>query len=120
MEKTKDIKKKLGILSYDKMFYDSLDKDGWKLVDPVTFRNLRKIESQMISIKEFIRTGIATLRNGVYLVDCDSKGYFKQIGTQKVYIEPGLVKPIYKIPDLKQYDNIDDAKRFIIFPYVRL
>ena len=119
MEKTEDIKKKLDILSYDKMSYDSLDKNGWKLVDPVTFRNLRKIESQMISIKEFIRTGIATLRDGVYLVDCDSNGYFKQIGIQKVYIEPGLVKPIYKIPELKQHDNIDDAKRFIIFPYVK-
>ena len=73
----------------------------------------------MISIKEFIRTGIATLRDGVYLVERDSEGYFKQIGSQKVYIEPGLVKPIYKIPDLKQHDNIDDAKRFIIFPYVK-
>lgn len=119
MEKNEDIKKRLDTLSYDKMPYDSLDKNGWKLVDQVTFRNLRKIESQMVSIKEFIRTGIATLRDGVYLVDCDSKGYFKQIGTQKVYIEPGLVKPIYKIPDLKQYNNIDDAKRFIIFPYVK-
>ncbi|MCM1062309.1 MAG: N-6 DNA methylase [Eubacterium sp.] len=119
MEKAEDIKKRLSTLSYDKMSYDSLDKNGWKLVDQVTFRNLRKIESQMISIKEFIRTGIATLRNGVYLVECDSKGYFKQIRTQKVYIESGLVKPIYKIPDLKQHDNIDDAKRFIIFPYVK-
>lgn len=119
MEKTEDIKKELETLSYDKMSYDSLDKNGWKLVDQVTFRNLRKIESQMISIKEFIRTGIATLRDGVYLVERDSEGYFKQIGSQKVYIEPGLVKPIYKIPDLKQHDNIDDAKRFIIFPYVK-
>jgi len=119
MEKTEDIKKKLAAISYDKMPFDRLDKNGWKLVDQVTFRNLRKIESQMISIKEFIRTGIATLRDSVYLVECDSAGYFKQIGAQKVYIEPDLIKPIYKIPDLKQHDNIDDAKRFIIFPYVK-
>lgn len=119
MEKNEDIKKRLTTLSYSKMPYVNLDKNGWKLVDQVTFKNLRKIESQMISIKEFIRTGIATLRDGVYLVECDNEGYFKQIGSQKVYIEPGLVKPIYKIPDLKHHDNIDDAKRFIIFPYIK-
>ncbi len=119
MEKTEDIKKRLATISYEKMPYDRLDKNGWKLVDQVTFRNLRKIESQTISIKEFIRTGIATLRDSAYLVEYDNKGYFKQMGTQKIYIEPGLVKPIYKIPDLKQHNNIDDAKRYIIFPYVK-
>ncbi|MDD6433745.1 MAG: N-6 DNA methylase [Ruminococcus bromii] len=119
MEKAEDIKEKLSTISFEKMPYDRLDKNGWNLVDQVTFRNLRKIESQMISIKEFIRTGIATLRDGVYLVECDNNGYFKQIGTQKFYIEPDLVKPIYKISDLKHHDNIDDAKRYIIFPYVK-
>ncbi len=59
MEKAEDISKKLSTISFEKMPYDSLDKNGWKLVDQVTFRNLRKIESQMISVKEFIRTGIA-------------------------------------------------------------
>lgn len=119
MEKTDDIKQKLLTISFDKLPYDSLDRNGWKLVDQVTYRNLRKIESQMVSIKDFIRTGIATLRDGVYLVERDNNGYFKQIGTQKIYIEPDLVKPIYKIPDLKQHDNIDDAKRYIIFPYLK-
>ena len=119
MEKVEDVRQRLSTISFEKMPYDYLDKRGWKLVDQVTFRNLRKIESQIVSIKEFIRTGIATLRDSVYLVECDQRGYFKQIGTQKFYIEPDLVKPIYKIPDLKQHNNIDDAKRHIIFPYVK-
>lgn len=119
MEKAEDIKKRLTTISFDEMPYDSLDINGWKLVDQVTSRNLRKIESQMVSIKEFIRTGIATLRDEVYLVESDSNGYFKRIEAKKVYIEPSLVKPIYKIPDLKQHDDINDAKRFIIFPYVK-
>lgn len=119
MEKTENIKKQLATITYGKMPYDNLDKNGWKLVDQVTFRNLCKIESQTISIKEFIRTGIATLRDGVYLIEYDNNGYFKQIGTKKIYIEPDLVKPIYKVSDLKQYDNIDDVKRYIIFPYVK-
>lgn len=119
MEKTENIKERLASISYNKMPYDNLDKNGWRLVDQATYRNLRKIESQMTPIKSFIRTGIATLKDGVYLVEYDSNGYFKQIGTQRIYIEPGLVKPIYKIPDLKGHDNIDDAKRYIIFPYVK-
>ncbi len=119
MKKTSDIKTELNSLLYYKMPYDSLDKNGWKLVDQVTFRNLRKIESQMISIKEFIRTGIATLKDSVYLVNRDSNGYYKEIETKKIYIEPELVKPIYKIPDLKLHDNIENAKRYIIFPYVK-
>lgn len=119
LDKTEDIKHKLSTISFKKTQFDNLDKNGWKLVDQITFRNLRKIESQMIPIKEFIRTGIATLRDNVYLVECDNNGYFKQLGMQKIYIEPNLVKTIYKIPDLKRHDNIDAAKRHIIFPYIK-
>ncbi len=119
MENTEEIKHKLSAISFETMPYNRLDRNGWKLVDQVTYRNLRKIESQMISIKEFIRTGIATLRDNVYLVERDNDRYYKQIGKHKFYIEPDLVKPIYKIPDLKQHDNIDNAKRYIIFPYVK-
>lgn len=119
MPKFTNIPKHLSSITFYKMPFENLDKNGWKLVNQTTFKNLRKIESQMISIKEFIRTGIATLRDNVYLVDKDSKGYYKQFGNEKIYIESGLVKPIYKIPELKLHDNIEEAKRFIIFPYVK-
>ncbi len=119
MPKVDDIKEQLASVCFNKMPIDRLDKNGWKLVDEKTYKNLHKIESQFVSIKEFIRTGIATLRDGAYLVDCDEQGFYKLIGTKKIYIEDGLVKPIYKIPELTLYDNIDDAKRYIIFPYVK-
>ncbi len=117
--KHNDISLQLSSISYYKIPFERLDKNGWKLVDKITFKNLQKIESQMISIKDFIRTGIATLRDNVYLVDKDQTGYFKESGGEKIYIESGLVKPIYKIPELKLHDNIEDAKRYIIFPYVK-
>ena len=118
-KKCDDIEKALSQLQFYSMPTKALDKHGWKLVDKLTRINLKRIETQSISIKDFIRTGIATLRDGVYLADCDTTGYYKTIDREKYYIEPGLVKPIYKIPDLKLHDNICDAKRYIIFPYVK-
>lgn len=117
--KVDDIEKSLASIQFNPILIDDLDKNGWKLVDEKTRRNLSKIESQMMSIKEFIRTGIATLRDAVYLVEHDENGYFKIFDGEKIYIEEGLVKPIYKIPELKLYDNIEKAKRFIIFPYIK-
>lgn len=119
MPKTDDMEKELKAVHFQEMFVDNLDKNGWKLVDEVTFRNLRKIESQFIPIKEFIRTGIATLSDNVFFVDYDNQGYYKRIGSEKIYIEKGLIKPIYKIPELKLHDNVDEAKRYIIFPYIK-
>lgn len=120
MVKANDIKQDLLNVNYNKMPFNNLDRAGWHLVDEKTYRNLRRIESQHISIKDFIRTGIATLRDSVYLVNHDDQGYYKTIGTEKLYIEDGLVKPIYKISDIKLNDNIEAAKRYIIFPYVKL
>lgn len=118
MKNTENIEKNLKSIIYDKMTYNLLDKNSWKLVDKTTFDNLRKLESQKIPIKDFIRTGIATLRDSIYLVEKDTIGYFKYIGKDKLYLEPDIVKLIYKIPDLKQH-SINDAEKHIIFPYVK-
>ena len=96
-----------------------LDSNGWKLVDEHTRHNLYKIENNMVPIKPFIRTGIATLKDAAFMVEHDEAGYYKVIDSEKLYIEDGLVKQIYKIPELKFYDIIEEAKRYIIFPYVR-
>ena len=119
LPKVDDIEKSVSHAKFNSMEIEILDRNGWKLVDEKTYSNLRKIESQLIPIKEFIRTGIATLRDGVYLVEKDNTGYYKIIDSHKYYIEADLVKPIYKIPDLKLHDNIEDAKRYIIFPYIK-
>ena len=119
LSKTTDIESALSAASFSSMMIDDLDKNGWKLVDEKTRRNLRRIENQLIPIKSFIRTGIATLKDGVYLVEKDECGYYKVFDGKRLYIESGLVKPIYKVPELKLRNCIDDAKRFIIFPYVK-
>ena len=119
VQKTKDVSKALSELRFSEMPTADLDKNGWKLTDEITRHNLKLIESQSIPIKEFVRTGIATLKDGVYFVNSDTDGFYKEINGKKYFIEPYLVKPIYKIPELKLHDSVEDAKRYIIFPYVK-
>lgn len=119
LPKVDDIEKSIFNATFTCANTKSLDKNGWKLVNEKTYRNLRKIENQPISIKTFIRTGIATLRDGVYFVEKDNGGYYKFLYGKKIYIEPELIKPIYKVPELKFCDSVNEAKRYIIFPYIK-
>lgn len=117
MEKTDDIPLALRSLKLDKMALDRLDSNGWQLVDKRTRANIMKIEGQIRSIKDFVRTGIATLRDEVYMVEYDGENYYKEIDGIRYVVEKDLVKRLYKIPDLKQSDSISSACRYIIFPY---
>ncbi len=119
MDKCENIETSIYEIVFNGMDTERLDANGWKLVDEQTRHNLDKIENNMIPIKPFIRTGIATLKDAAFMVEHDENGYYKNIGSDKFYIEDGLVKPIYKIPDLKLYDTIKEAERYIIFPYVK-
>lgn len=119
IQKTDKIEAQLRSVQFSTMPVSALHKTGWKLVDEKTRRNLNRIESQGIQIKDFVRTGIATLKDSVYFVCKDESGYFKTIDSVKHYIEPQLVKPIYKVPELKKHNDPSEIKRFIIFPYVK-
>lgn len=119
LSKTDDIRNAITKIVFNNINNESLDKNGWKLVDDNTYRNLRKLENQFVSIKSFICTGIATLRDGVYFVEKDNEGYYKEVNGEKICIESGLVRTIYKIPELKSHNDINSAKRYIIFPYIK-
>ena len=119
LETCEDIPTALSEIHFSSMETDRLDENGWKLVDEKTHKNLMKIENQGRSIKAFIRTGIATLRDGVYIVDRDDKGFYKKLEDKRFDIELDIVKPIFKIPELKLHENLEDAKRHIIFPYYK-
>lgn len=119
MKKCENIATTLNHLLFNTMDIERLDSNGWKLVDEYTQHNLAKIENNLIPIKPFIRTGIATLKDSAFMVEHDENGYYKIIDSVKFYLENGLIKPIYKIPELKLYDTIKDAERYIIFPYVK-
>lgn len=117
MDKTDHIPEALQKIDYDEMSYEHLDKAGWKLVDHETYRNLAKIEGQFKPIKDYIRTGIATLRDNVYMVSYDNGVFWKEADGTKYQIEPEIVRTIYKIPELKNCKRLQDVSRYIIFPY---
>lgn len=117
--KTDNIGEELKKIKTKTLWTTSLDENGWKLVDIDTLTNIKKIESSGIQIKSFIRTGIATLKDSAYFVNKDENGYYKEINGEKIYMEDGLIKPIYKIPELKNHALSDEVKRYIIFPYTK-
>lgn len=119
MSKTDNIEEALNTIYYDEMPLEHLDKAGWKLVDHNTYLNLMKIEGQFRSIKDFIRTGIATLRDEVFMIYKNEDGFYKNVNGKKYEIEKEIVKPLYKIPDLKNCNNFVEACRYIIFPYTK-
>lgn len=116
----KEIEKNLKEIEFHEKNFTELESIGWKLVDKKILRDIYNIENQKTPIKDFIRTGIATLKDKVYLVDKDEKGYYKYIDDVRYKIDSELVKPIYKIPELKKCDNPDDALQYIIFPYEKV
>lgn len=120
MNTTDNIENKLQTIMFNKIKIDNLDFNGWNLVDDHTRKNIEKIENNSTSIKEFVRTGIATLKDEVFMVENDNIGFFKWVDNIKLYIEPELIKPIYKISELKLFENIKDAEKYIIFPYVKI
>lgn len=119
MDKTDNIDNMLNDIEFDTMPVDSLDANGWKLVDKETRLNIQKIEGQPISIKGFIRTGIATLRDNVYIVEKDNEGYYKQLDGIEYRLEDDIVRRLYKIPELKEDQRLQDICRYIIFPYIK-
>lgn len=116
-DRTSNIELYLKNISFNSIETAKLDSHGWKLVESNVRSNILKIEGNEISIKPYIRTGIATLKDSVFMVESDKSGYFKKIDGKKHYIEKDIIKPIYKIPDLKHFNNIKEAERYIIFPY---
>ncbi len=119
MTKENFIKNSFSDISFMNIKLDNLNDNGWKLVDNNVQYNLDKIENQYIHLKELIRTGIATLRDRVYLVEKDDIGFYKIINGEKFYIESDLVKSIYKISDLKKDLDYRSLKKHIIFPYIK-
>lgn len=94
------------------------DDHRWTLLDSDTQENIRKIESHPCSIKQFVRTGIATLRDNIYLVDSFENGrFFKSDGNKTYCIESDIVRPIYKISEINSLKPIESSRRYIIFPY---
>lgn len=120
MPLSENIEKDLKNIEVLKMDYIHLDEQKWNLLSKDVLENIYKIEQSGIQIDKMIKTGIATLKDKEYMVDGYDKKlnlYFKKVDEEIIYLEKELIKPIFKISDIKQNGNIDDYKKYIIFPY---
>lgn len=117
MEKTDDTAGALYSACFQTMSAGKLNKEGWKLINDKVRRNIELIERFPLKLGSFIRTGIATLKDDVYMVGIDERGYFGQADGERIYIESGIVKPVYKIPRIRPDRTLEEIQRYIIFPY---
>lgn len=107
----------LSLAGFQYVSYDELDDhNGWNFqnVDLIT-----KIENTGRPFSEVFKTssGIATLKNNVYIfdyVDQDDEYYYLECGNQ---IEKDICKEIVNPNRLIKIDSLNPIKRKIIFPY---
>jgi len=120
-QSAQDLKNALPSLRYSSVNYSYLaDEHRWTLLSPSEQSCIRKIEGQVIQIRQFIKTGIATLRDGAYLVEKTNTGtYEKEVGGTRFEIEPSVVRQIYKISDVDSTQPVHRSVKYIIFPYRR-
>lgn len=123
IKKSSDVKRALNNAKFLCMAIDDLDSSGWKLLDENERANIKKIEQSGSPIKPYIRVGIATLRDNVYLIDGfdqEEGMYYKLFEGTKYLIEPEITRSIYKVSNIKAESSLADAKQAIIFPYTEV
>ena len=123
IKKSCDVKSALNNAKFLCMAIDDLDSSGWKLLDENERANIKKIEQSGFPIKPYIRVGIATLRDNVYLIDGfdqEEGMYYKLFEGTRYLIEPGITRSIYKVSNIKAESSLADAKQAIIFPYTEI
>lgn len=113
IEKTDNIQTHLNNISYMVLDKKDIFAHKWRFLDSKTEENVKKIESQFFTLKPFINTGIATLKDEIYRVDFDGEVFFKDFNGKKYLLDSDLIKPIYKIPELKN----SKENGYFIFPY---
>lgn len=118
LEKTDDIPRDLIAIDYKNLDIESLDDDGWLLLPDSIKRKIEKIERFENKIGDQIKTGIATLRDKLYIIDfVKNDKYYKEYDGQIYEIEKEALRPLYKVSDISDVNDIEKSKKFIIFPY---
>lgn len=115
IKKTKNVNSILENINFKTKKINELDDDGWILSNNNVINNIRKIESYN-KIDPFIKTGIATLRDKLFILDGydeEKNFYYKKINNIVYYVEPNITKPFIKISKYKATKKIGR----IIFPY---
>ncbi len=115
IEKTNNIKKALNNIVYQQKMIDNLKNDKWVLKEQ---SKVSKYESYPIKLKDYIRTGIATLKDKSYIInEVNNNKYYMNYENQLYEIEPELIRVYYKVSEIKTEKDLLSKKKYIIYPY---
>lgn len=120
IETTDDVQASLKKCSFNTLYFKDMDDAGWKLLTREEAEIIHKIERFDKSIKKYIHTGIATLRDDLYIVDsydAESGCYLKEHNGKSYLIEHSIVRNLYKISDIETEKDVQNALKHIICPY---
>ncbi|MFH1198070.1 MAG: N-6 DNA methylase [bacterium] len=103
-------------------YINNLDFRKWRLLKSDEQENIHSIETIGTPISKLfeINVGIATLKDELFFVDGKTeKGnyFYKTIDRGTFKIEKAITKPVYKISDFKNQDDILLNSRRIICPF---
>ena len=101
--------------------YSSIDPQKWRLLGDEEFDNVQKIESyRPLDEVATIHTGIATLKDSVYIVDVTDpdENYYTITYEGKDYtIEREITEELVKISTIEDLADLRDNSKRIILPY---
>lgn len=109
-------------IHYSKIYFRELNNRKWRLTRDIDQENIKRIEcvGNKLGVIADIRVGIATCKDSVYFISNSTlkEGYHYKSYQGKIYqIEKDITKPIAKISDFKNQDDLNKNNRRIIFPY---
>jgi len=109
-------------IHYSKIYFRELNNRKWRLIRDIEQENIKRIEcvGKKLGVIADIRVGIATCKDSVYFIFNSTlkEGYYHKSYQGKIYqIEKDITKPIAKISNFKNQDDLDKNNRRIIFPY---
>lgn len=103
-------------------YLKNLNIKKWRLLKTDEQENIKTIEAIGTPIGKLfdICVGIATLKDEIFFIDGANKknGYYIKTSEKGTFeIEKEITKPVYKISDFKNQDEIEKNSRRIICPY---
>lgn len=109
---------------FSKILFSDLNNKKWRLLRYEDQLNIKKIENIGERLGDIvdIRVGIATCKDSIYFIDgiaLENGFYLKTYNGKKFKIEKEITKPIAKISDFKNQNELNNNSRRIIFPYHR-
>ena len=113
ISRTNNIDKSLQNIEPKELDKKNVFLSRWRFLDSKAESNISKIENQFFNIAHSITAGIATLKDEVYRVIFNGTDFIKNVNGVEFIIDKDLIKPIYKIPELKNSKECG----YFIFPY---